>query len=326
MTSKSDGNYNQIAFALEILRLLTEKSRRRKDLEDLLSTFLEKHGKSADNADIKQKITRTIRKLRDCGIEIQSGTHSPYKLVESNFPILLSTQQREALATAAYFLSDMGFSAQASQIQRIGDITEADIPAFIKVDFSPPVDYSDRNLYAIVHQLQERLVQQCRYTIRYQSKPGAEGQIKDIDRSELRLHDGLLYLFAFIPDWRSWRFDYWHNIDQNHIFRLERILSVGAASDTPWVSCDFPTLKVRYRTSGQLANYKPRRKDEVVICSDPEGKFREIEATIDYLFWFRQRILKYGANAKIISPQILADEITKEYKKIWEQFSVEENS
>ncbi|BAY29767.1 hypothetical protein NIES2107_16110 [Nostoc carneum NIES-2107] len=323
MPAKNDGNYNQIAFALEILRLLAEKPRRRKDLEDLLLTFLEQHGKSADSADIKQKITRTIRKLRDCGIEIKSSTHSPYELVESKFPVLLSTEQREALAVAAYFLSDMGFSAQASQIQRIGNLTESDIPSFVKVDFSPPVDYSDRNLDAIVRQLQERFVQQCRYTIRYQSKPGTQGRIWDIDRSELRMHDGLLYLFAFIPDWRSWRFDYWHNIDQNHIFRLDKIVSVGAASETRWVSCDFPTLKVRYRTSGQLANYKPRRKDEVVIDSDPEEKFREIEATIDYWFWFRQRILKYGENVQILSPQLLADEIKKEYKRIWRKFSVD---
>ncbi len=325
MPSKKDGSYNLFAFALEILRLLAEKPRRREELADLLSIFLEQHGKSTDDADVKQKLTRTIRKLRDCGIEIASGTHSPYKLVESNFPIILSTEQREALATAAYFLADMGFSAQASQIKRIGSLTESDIPSFVKVDFSPPVDYSDRNLDAIGRQLQKRFLQQCRYTIRYQSKPGTEGRIWDIDRSELRLHDGLLYLFAFIPDWRSWRFDYWHNIDQNHIFRLDKIVSVGAASDTRWVSCDFPNLKVRYRTSGQLANYKPRRKDEVVVYSDPEGKFREIEATIDYWFWFRQRILKYGENVQILSPQLLADEIKKEYKKIWEKLSADEN-
>jgi predicted DNA-binding transcriptional regulator YafY len=315
MPSYKNNDYNQIGFALEILRLLAEKPRRREELADLLSVFLEEHGKLVDNADVKQKLTRTIRKLRDCGIEIESGTHSPYKLVESNFPVLLSTKQREALALAAYFLADMGFSAQASQIQRIGNLTESDIPSFVKVNFSPPVDYSDRNSETIVQQLQERFVQQCRYTIRYQSKPG-EGRIWDIDRSELRLHDGLLYLFAFIPDWNSGRFDYWQNIDQNHLFRLDRIASVGAASKTRWVSCDFPTLKVRYRTSGQLAHYQPRRKDEVVIFRDPEGKFREIEATIDYWFWFRQRILKYGANAQILSPAMLAEEIKKEYEKM----------
>ncbi|GAB1539107.1 hypothetical protein NUACC21_17720 [Scytonema sp. NUACC21] len=324
MPPKVDASYNQLAFALEILRLLAEKPRRRDELTDLLSIFLEQHGQSTD-ADVKQKLTRTIRKLRDCGIEIRSGTHSPYELVESNFPLLLSTEQREALAIAAYFLSDMGFSAQASKIQRIGNLSESDIPAFLKLDFSPPVDYSDRNLDTIVQQLQERFQQQRRYTIRYESKPG-EGRIWDIDRSELRLHDGVLYLFAFIPDWRSWRFDHWHNIDQNHIFRLDRIISVGAASDTRWSSCDFPTLKVRYRTSGQLASYKPRRKDEGIVYSDPERKFRDIEATIDYWFWFRQRILKYGGNAEIISPQKLADEMKKEYKKIWEKLSADENN
>ncbi|AFY31713.1 YafY family protein [Calothrix sp. PCC 7507] len=324
MSSKPDSNYNQIAFALEILRLLAAKPRRREELADLLSIFLEQHGKSTDDADVKQKLTRTIRKLRDCGIEIKSAPHRPYELVESNFPVLLSTEQREALAVAAYFLADMGFSAQASQIQRIGNLIESDIPAFIKVNFSPPVDYGDRNLDAIVRQLQERFVQQRRYTIRYQSQPG-EGRIWDIDRSELRLHDGVLYLFAFIPDWRSWRFDYWHNIDQNHIFRLDKISIVGAASNTNWVSCDFPTLKVCYHTSGQLSNYHPRRQDEVIVYSDPEGQFRHIEATIDYWFWFRQRILKYGANAQILSPPMFADEIKKEYEKILEKLSVDEN-
>ncbi|MUH00297.1 WYL domain-containing protein [Scytonema sp. UIC 10036] len=324
MPPKVDASNNQLAFALEILRLLAEKPRRRDELTDLLSIFLEQHGQSIDNIDVKQKLTRAIRKLRDCGIEIRSGTHSPYELVESKFPLLLSTEQRSALAIAVYFLSDMGFSAQASQIQRIGNLSESDIPAFVKLDFSPPVDYSDRNLDKIVRQLQERFQQQCRYTIRYQSKPG-EGRIWDIDRSELRLHDGVLYLFAFIPDWRSWQFDHWHNIDQNHIFRLDRIVNVGAASDTRWVSCDFPKLKVRYRTSGKLANYKPRRKDEVIVCSDPEGKFREIEATIDYWFWFRQRILKYGESAQLLSPQKLADEMKKEYQKIWEKLSADEN-
>ena len=323
MPSYKSNDYNQIAFALEILKFLAEKPRRRDELTDLLSVFIEQHGKSADDMDVKQKLTRTIRKLRECGIQIESSTHSPYKLVESNFPVLLSLEQRNALALAAYFLADMGFSAQASQIQRISHSTEADIPSFVKVDFSPPVDYSDRNSNTIVQQLQERFVQQCRYTIRYRSKPG-EDRLWDIDRSELRLHDGVLYLFAFIPDWRSSRFEYWRNIDQNYIFRIDRIAHVGAASKARWVSCDFPTLKVRYRTSGQLSRYQPRRKDEVVVFSDPEGKFRDIEATIDYWFWFRQRILKYGANAQILSPQILADEIKKEYQKIWEKLTANE--
>ncbi|MGB3649866.1 MAG: WYL domain-containing protein [Rivularia sp. (in: cyanobacteria)] len=316
-------SYNQIAFAFLILQLLAEKPRKRDELSELLSNILEKQGKS--DGDTLQKLTRTIRKLRDCGIEIKSAPHHPYELVESNFPVILSTEQRQALAIAAYFLADMGFSKEASQIKRIGNITELDIPGFIKADFSPPVDYSEDKLDDIVRELQKRFVEQRRYTIRYQSKPG-QGRIWDIDRSELRLHNGSLYLFAFIPDWRSWRFDYWRNIDQNHIFRLDRITNVGAASDTHWTSSDFPTLKVRYRMSGALCNYQPRRKDEVIICQNSEEKYCEIEATIDYWFWFRQRILKYGANAEILSPQKLVDDIDREYIKIFERLSVNKNS
>jgi predicted DNA-binding transcriptional regulator YafY len=314
MSSKSDGNYNQIAFALEILRLLAEKPRKREELTELLSVYLEEHGKS-DDGDVKQKLTRTIRKLRDCGIGINSAPHRPYQLMESNFPLLISSEQRQALALAACFLADMGFSKEASQIQRIGNFNETEIPRFVKVDFSPPVDYSARDLDVIVQQLQERFQQQCRYTIRYQSKPGQE-IMPDIDRSELRMHDGVIYLFAFRPDWTSYRFKYWPNIDQNQIFRLDKIASVGAASQTRWTSCDFPILKVRYRMSGALANYQPRRKDEVIIDRNIEEKYCDIEATIDYWFWFRQRILKYGSNARIIDPQCLVDEIDREYEKI----------
>lgn len=326
MSPKSDGNYNQIAFALEILKLLAEKPRKREELTELLSLFLENSGKSTEDADVKQKLTRTIRKLRDSGIQITSAPHHPYQLTESNFPLLISSEQRQSLALAAYILADMGFTKEASQIQRIGNLQESQIPRSVKVDFSPPVDYSDRNLDAIVQQLQERFQQQCRYTIRYESKPG-KGKIWDIDRSELRLHDGYLYLFAFIPGWKSWRFNYFPNIDQNHIFRIDKITNVGAASNTRWTSCDFPTLKVRYRTMGQLANYQPRRKDEIIIdnsdgnsqsdrVSEPEV-CRNIEATIDYWFWFRQRILKYGSNVQILSPECLVKEIYEEYQKIW---------
>jgi predicted DNA-binding transcriptional regulator YafY len=78
--------------------------------------------------------------------------------------------------------------------------------------------------------------------------------------------------------------------------------------------------------SGALANYQPRRRDEIIIDSNPEGKYRDIEANIDYWFWFRQRILKYGSNARILSPQCLVDEIDREYKKICDKLSINENN
>lgn len=312
MPSKNYDKYNQVAFALEILKLLAEKPHKREELATLLSDFLEQHEKSAQ--DILQKLTRTIRKLRDCGFEIRSAPNRPYELVGSSFPVILTREQRQALALAAYFLSDMGFSAQASQITRIGKLTEADLPTDVKVNFSPPVDYSEERLEETVRSLQERFRQQCRYTIRYRSSKGNE-QNWDCDRSELRLHNGVLYLFAFIPDFSSRLIDQRPNVDQNFAFRVDRILMVRAASTTPWSLFHFPTLKIRYRMTGPLGTYQPRRANEQELYRSPKAEFVEILTQEDYLFWFRQRILQYGSNVQVLEPAWLAKQIAQELKR-----------
>lgn len=308
--------YNQIAFALEILKRLAEQPRKREDLGNLLSEFLEHHGKPS--GDVLQKLSRTIRQLRDCGFEIESAPHHPYKLVESSFPVILSTEQRQALAMAADFLDGMGFSAQASQIIRIGNLTQTDRLNDVKVDFSPPVDYGENKLEVIIRQLQERFKQQCRYTIRYRNSQNNEATW-DLDRSELRLHDGSLYLFAFVPHPSSDSVKTRSNAERNFLFRLDRILSVGAASKISWVFT-FPTIKIRYRLSGPLAYYKPRRSHEQVLYRDPQGKFVDILTEEDYPFWFRQRILRYGMNARVIEPDWLASELENEFNQAYQNY------
>jgi predicted DNA-binding transcriptional regulator YafY len=311
-TSKNDSNSNQLGFALEILRLLAVKPYRREDLAALLSDFLEKNEKPAE--DILQKLTRTIAKLRACGFEIRSAPNRPYELVESSFPVILSTEQRQALALAAYFLSDMGFSAQASQIIRIGKLTEIDLPNDVKVNFSPPVDYSEDKLEETVRKLQERFRQQRRYTIRYRSSRGNE-QNWDCDRSELRLHNGVLYLFAFIPDFSPRFIEKRPNVEQNLAFRVDRILSVRAASTTPWSLFHFPTLEIRYRMSGALGTYQPRRANEREVLRDADVNVVEIATQEDYLFWFRQRMLQYGSSVQVLEPEWLAQQIAQELQR-----------
>lgn len=296
---------NQIAFALEILKLLAEKPWKKADLSDVLGD----RGFAAE--DLSQKITRMVAKLRGCGFEIRSAPNRPYELVESSFPVILTSEQRQALALAAYFLADMGFSAQASQITRIGKLTEADLPTDVKVNFSPPVDYSEDKLEETVRKLQERFRQQRRYTIRYRSRRGNE-QNWDCDRSELRFHNGVLYLFAFIPDFSPRYIEKRPNVEQNLSFRVDRILSVGAASQTPWSLFSFPTLEIRYRMSGALGTYQPRRANERELSRDLATNLVEIAAQEDYLFWFRQRILQYGSNVQLLEPHWLAQQIAQE--------------
>lgn len=314
MTSKIDVNSSQFGFALEILKLLAEKPRRKAELAILLSDqgFL--------CEDMSQKITRVIGKLRDCGFDIRSSPNRPYELIESGFPVILSEEQRQALAMAAHFLADMGFSAQASQIYRIGDISKASQPAGVTVDFYPPVDYSEDNSNETVRLLQKRIQQKRRFVIWYRTSKGKEMSF-DLDKSELRLHNGVLYLFALVPDSRTYHIQTRPNVEQNYIFRIDRIVRVGAASTTPWTYSQFPTLKILYRLTGALGSYKSRRPHEQEQSQIDNADFVDILTQEDCLFWFRQRMLQYGASAKVLAPSWLAEQISYTLKKACANYS-----
>ena len=313
MTSKNDNKYNQIAFALQIIKLLAEKPRKRTELADEMNQFLAIYGKQ--DGDTLQKVTRTIGKLKNCGFQIDSAPSKPYELLESGFPIILSQQQKQALCTAAYILSDMGLSTEAGQIARIGNIDDTEQIPNLKVDFSPPVNYAETDIQNIVTQLQQRIDKGCRYSIRYRSSKGKENNW-DIDRSELRLHNGVLYLFAYLPNW-SYR-NHW--IEKNQPLRVDRILRVFPSSESQWIATVFATLPITYRLSKGMSNYKPRRDREQILNKDQNDKWVDIETKEDCLFWFRQRIVQYGSNAKVSDPQWLAKDIAAEFQKAYQNY------
>ncbi len=306
--------YNSLSFALEILRLLADRAYSRQELAETLAQFLEAHGKPSNDA--LQKVTRTIRKLRDCGFEIESAPYHPYRLKDSNFPVILSAEQRQALYLATHVLEQMGFSAPAGQLKRIHQTRDSDRPSDFQADFSPPVDYSKAELPKTVATLQNRIEKACRFAIRYQSS-GGESKMWDIDRAELRLHNGVLYLFAYVPQWQP-RYSPAPSFEQNIIFRTDRILDICAASAHRWVFSSFPTATITYRMGGPLKRYQPRRYHEKITDQTPD--YVEITTEEDCLFWFRQRILQYGANVRVISPDWLVDIIRQELIQACEQY------
>ena len=303
-------NYGQIGCALLVLKTLAQEPKRRAELSDILTNHLEAGGSTTN--DVPQKLTRIISKLRECGFEIRSAPNCPYELIESSFPVILSQEQRQSLALASYVLDGLGFSAQASQLHRLNETNLTDLPAHVKVNFSPPVDYSDDKLAPIVQSLQERFSRQCLFSIRYQGASGKESNW-DCDRSELRIINGILYLFAYVPDCRPKIPSNSPHFTQNMAFRLDRILSVRPASDIPWFQRQFPKETIRYRMSGPLKNYQPRRANEREVGRT--STYVEIETTEDYHFGTRQRVLQYGSNIQIISPQWLAEEIHAEWQR-----------
>ncbi|MEB3827393.1 helix-turn-helix transcriptional regulator [Phormidium sp. CCY1219] len=302
--------YSPIGLALYMLKLLAQQQRKRAELVDLVAEYLE--GSDRNISDVQQKCDRTLRELRDCGFEIHCAPHRPYTLLESNFPLILSAAQREALQQGGQFLADMGFSAQAQLLVRLSEQSESQGAAKIRGDFFPPADYGSPHLRRILAELQDRCDGQRRFTIRYIDSQKRD-RTWDLDRCEVRSHDGALYLFAFVPD--SSTSSYPEPVYKNRLFRIDRIQSVGPASAQTWMRSAFPTLTIRYRMTGPLATYEPRRSHERVITRNlPEG-YVEIETVEDYPFWFRQRIFRYGSHARVLSPPHVVEEISNELQR-----------
>jgi hypothetical protein len=298
---------NQLKFALEILKLLAEQPLRKSELEMAL------RDRGFEALDLPQKITRTISKLRDCGFQITSAPNRPYTLITSTFPTILSQEQKEALTMASELLASMGFTTEAGYIYQIAKLHQQPKSSII-TDFHPPTNYSQKNINQIIEQLQERLKQKRRFVIWYRNNKGQE-KWWDLDKSELRLHNGVLYLFALIPSFRSYHIDTTPNAEQNIILRVDRIMRIGSASQTPWVYSKFPTLDITYRLMGELANYKPRRTHETIISPPEITEYVDILTQEDCIFWFRQRILQYGASAKVLNPDWVANQIKDALEK-----------
>jgi predicted DNA-binding transcriptional regulator YafY len=298
-------SHSQMEFSLDILRLLSQQPRFLQQLIELLS----ESPKYESVGDLKQKIVRTIAKLRKYGFDIQCAPHHPYTLVASSFPVILTPAQWDAIGMAVRVLSDMGFSTEAAHLGGIGDFHKKPLPSAIRTNFSPPNDYKD--LDKTIRELQDRIQQKRRYAINYRDSQG-KTKIWDCSLSELRLHDGTLYLFANTPDEPA---KHQEPAEKNKMFRIDRIRTVFPASETPWGILKFPTMKARYRAIGALRNYEPRRNSELVEKRDPAGKFVEISTREDYIFGFRQRILHYGESVVVLEPKWFAKDIADALQK-----------
>ena len=307
--------FNQFTFAIAILQKLSERPYTPKALGLALTDFFAEHGESSD--DILRRISRAIRKLRESGFEIRSAPNRPYELITTNFPLILTSAQREALALAAHVLADMGFSAQASELLPLSGFDNDSLPKQPCFSFSPPVDYSEDQLSSKVATLLERFKQQRQYTIRYRN---SSGQLNtwNLDRSELRLHNGVLYLLAYVPALPVEN----HDVQRNRLFRVDRIEHINPSSQTAWCRLYIPSLALIYRMSGPLGSYQPRRDTETVLSRDSASapKWVEIETKETYLFWFRQRLLQYGQNVEVRSPDWFVAQIACELKAMAQRY------
>lgn len=319
-----DQTYHQIALALEILKELAQQPLTRNQLVDVVSAFQEKQGKVP--GDTQQQVTRLIRKLRESGIDIKSAPHHPYKLVHSTFPVILSPEQRASLALAVKFLDGLGFPVEANHLLSIGHLYHQESVSGLKADFSPPVDYSDQTISEKISLLRERCEEGCRFCIDYESRQGNR-EMWDLDKSELRYHQGSLYLFSFVPTlpytFHSQAPFPRQPVDHNILFRVDRILNIPSISQTRWFMPEFPTLEITYQLTGKLSDYQSRRSQEIELERNQTEKFVKILTREDCIFWFMQRILQYGESAQVLEPVWLAKRMRKRLQAAYQNYDTQ---
>jgi predicted DNA-binding transcriptional regulator YafY len=311
---------SQLSFILQLLKHLCHSPISREELITKLSLDLDEMGHAG--GDVKQKLDRSLKKLRSCGFEIESAPHHPYHLKQSHFPLLLTSKQRGAIATARHLLEQLGFAQEAAELQLLLKSNDEPDIASLEADFSPPVDYSQPQLATILDQLRDRITQQQRFIIDYQGS-GGDRRHYDLDHCELRLHQGVLYLFAIVPTPPQWTLPKHRPtqfFDRNQPFRVDRILQVFPSSGDSWTYSSFGTLTIRYQLQGPLGTYQPRRPQETVIERHPDRKIVIIEAEEDYVFWFIQRIMRYREHCQILDPDWLRNQHQQTIQKMLDNY------
>ncbi|WP_159784514.1 hypothetical protein [Sodalinema gerasimenkoae] len=192
---------SQLSFILQLLKHLCHGPISRDELITKLSLDLDEMGHA--RGDVTQKLDRTLKKLRSCGFEIESAPHHPYHLKQSHFPLLLTSSQRGAIATATHLLEQLGFAQGAAELQLLLQSNDYQDIASLEADFSPPVDYSQPRLATILDQLRDRIAQQQRLIID-QFPQGVTFAQVNLSAVSPRLSGGLVKLKAPWP--AKWRY------------------------------------------------------------------------------------------------------------------------
>lgn len=185
------------------MQLLCQRPYRRQELAATLQTEF------PQATDIYQKISRSIKRWRNRGCEIESSNRTPYILRKTNLPLLLSEEQKQALALGSKLLENLGFVAEGAHLGEIllHSSKPLTVPCFSS-NFDPPLPYSDTSLREKIATLRDRLANRRRFVILYRNSKGQE-QIWEVDLAQLHLHDGILFLFAHVPttpvncDWQD---------------------------------------------------------------------------------------------------------------------------
>ncbi len=248
------------------------------------------------------RISKDVRSLEDLGISVSRAGHR-YVVADNEFPVMVSSDEAEALLLAHQVLLKSGLPEEQqllSVIHRIPEAIRAAVGASEagvgEIDF-PPASVDTHPFVEQMAGLRKAIRSGRMFRITYESqraRRGREGsRVRRIDRAEL-IFVGTVYLNAWevLPDGSY----------QPRVFRLDRIMTVEPLA-TPVSKVYPPMFEYVYRLSATMAGMVSRPPGAVVTPLD-DGRV-EVRARAKTDLLAQMHVLRYGADAEVLAPESL---------------------
>ncbi len=284
---------------LKVLALLIDKSR---TLDELIYFLSE--DKITDKSVSKDTIRLTLNTLRAAGCIITRPSKSNnfhYELLSHPFKLNLTDKEFEILLKLQDRLTD-NFSWQQILIfngifEKIIQLTNNSdlIEKFKNSAFFTNIDLN------LLSELSNPQIAGKKVKIKYLSSKYNEEDL-DIIPHKISYENNKLYLWCYIFKYKV------NNLID--VSKIKKICAVGLEK------CEYSenSYDVIYELSGfSMLTFK--KKEYETILEKTEDKLR-IKASVTNEFWFIQRMLMFGADFVIISPEFFKDKMINKIKQI----------
>lgn len=284
---------------LIVLKSLIEKDRSVEELIEILA-----NNSITAKAVSKDTIRLTIKTLKAAGcIFDKPSTANGYKyhliyhpfalkLTDNEFKVLL--QLREKLAENLPFDTVLDINALYKKISMI--ISDKEQQQTIE-DTKPLKDVNETVLYQISNPKLEGKRVQIKY---FSPKNGLEDI--DIIPQRISYENGKIYLWCYIFKYNT-----------NSMLNIEKIKKISNVN----ISEDFKVpdyYEVIYKISGNaFQTFEPKEYEQII---KKDEKSMIIKANVANEFWFIQRILLFGCDFNIISPDFFKEKLINKLKLI----------
>lgn len=309
----TDNNISKTGYrALFLLKKLLESPKTRQEILECFEQDV------VINSDLsKDTVTNTINALKKAGCDISrpsSRTKNKYVLKSHPFSVRLSQTNvdtllalRESIATLGDWKLLINLNNFYSKISKLAP----DIESQKKLLFDHPlknINYDILNKILINARLKKHII------VCYDSPENGQEELY-FTPDFITLENKKLYVWGFNKKYNIFSY--------LRVDRIKRINFMNFLGSNPEVE-DFekPALVAKYKLKGYSALMYQLEEDERIIEETPDCEYKyTIEAIVNNDFNFLQRILSYGSDCLLLSPDKLKLQFLENVKKMKEQYT-----